>query len=157
MNAVTPIASDEKTTPTRRVPKRIVHAIDLRLTGKVNTWKDAAIQSGVTPEWLSRSLQKVHVKAFLERRSRETIAGLLPQAVATMANLLESDSDHVRKDVAIHLLRLAGIEPASDGKSPLVNVNVVAGQVVGYQIDLTPKQPVIDITPPDNASGGQHG
>jgi hypothetical protein len=157
MNAIVPAQDAAKGAEKVRITKRVQQAIDLLVTGDCDTMKDAAIKVGLHPDYLSRTLKKPQVKAFLERRSRETIAGLLPKAVATLTKLLNAESEHVQKDVAIHLLRLAGIEPASDGRSPLVNVNVIAGEVVGYRIDLTPKPNVIDVTPTDSASGDGNG
>lgn len=130
-------------TKTPRVPKRVVQAIELRISGRVKLWKDAAAQVGMTPEWLSKSLKKPQVRAFYERRCRESIAELGPEAVATLADLMRNGkSEHVRLQAVEQVAKLAGWYPEKN--SPLVNVNVVAGEVVGYRIDLTPRHPTIE-------------
>jgi hypothetical protein len=65
----------------------------------------------------------------------------------------EAKSEHVMKDVAIHLLGISGHKPAAD-PSTLVNVNIAAG----YVIDLTDDPPkVIDVTPNALMQGGKDG
>jgi hypothetical protein len=61
----------------------------------------------------------------------------------------EAKSEHVMKDVAIHLLGISGHKPAAD-PATVVNVNFRAGWVIDLtetpvkSIDITPTIPVRD-------------
>ena len=135
----------EKPVRERRVSPRVRHAIDLLLTGQCRLKKDAAAKANLTPERLSRALKESHVVEYLTAQTRVLLAQSQAPAAATMLRLLgEAKSEHVQKDVAIHLLGISGHKPTAD-QLPQVNINIRAG----YVIDLSDEPPAvaIDVTP----------
>jgi hypothetical protein len=144
-------ATEAKPLRERRVSPRVRHAIDLLLTGQCRLKKDAAAKAGLTPERLSRALKENHVVEYLTAQTRVLLATSQAPAAATMLRLLDqAKSEHVQKDVAIHLLGINGHKPAADPVAQ-VNINIRAG----YVIDLSDDRPakVVDITPNDKATG----
>jgi hypothetical protein len=138
-------ATDAKPVKERRVSPRVRHAIDLLLTGQCRLKKDAAAKAGLTPERLSRALKENHVVEYLTAQTRVLLAQSQAPAAATMLRLLDqAKSEHVQKDVAIHLLGISGHKPAGE-PAALVNINIRAG----YVIDLSDDRPakVVDVTP----------
>jgi hypothetical protein len=127
----------------RRVSLRVRHAIDLLLTGQCRLKKDAAARAKLTPERLSRALKENHVVEYIAQQTRVLLAQSQAPAAATMLRLLDqAKSEHVQKDVAIHLLGINGHKPAAD-PAPVVNINIRAG----YVIDLSDDPPkTIDVT-----------
>jgi hypothetical protein len=138
--------TDAKPVRERRVSKRIAEVIRLLLTGECKTQKAAAERVGVNVTYLSEVLQKPHVRVFIERRTRETIANGTLRASARLVELIDAGSEHVSADVSKHVLAIAGIKPAAEATA-LVNINIKAA---GYVIDLSDDPPakVIDVTPP---------
>jgi hypothetical protein len=136
--------TDAKSIRERRVSPRVRHAIDLLLTGECRLKKDAAAKAGLTPERLSRALKESHVVEYLTAQTRVLLAQSQAPAAATMLRLLDqAKSEHVQKDVAIHLLGINGHKPAAE-PAALVNINIRAG----YVIDLSDDPPkTIDVTP----------
>lgn len=129
----------------RKPTKRLRQAINLILSGECKTQKAAAERMKLTPTHLSRMLSEPHVLAYMEQQTRVTLARSQMPAAATLVKLLDqAASEHVQKDVAIHLLNIAGHKPASDAQ---VNVNIDIK--AGYVIDLTEGQraPMIDVSP----------
>ena len=116
----------------RRIPKRLRQVIELLVTGECATQKAAADRCGMHPSHVSRSLKEPHVRVFIERRARETIAAGLMRASARLNELVDADSEHVSFDASKHLLALAGIKPTADAQVS-VNVEIKAG----YVIDLS--------------------
>lgn len=93
---------------------------------------------------LCEALQKPHVLAFIEQQTRVTLARSQAPAAAALIRLMESaSSEHVQKDVAIHLLSIAGHKPAT---SPQVSVNIDIR--AGYVIDLSEPggRQMVDVT-----------
>ncbi|MFK8251786.1 hypothetical protein [Ancylobacter terrae] len=116
----------------RGIPKRVRHAVELKVTGAVTTWKAAAAKAGLTPEWLSKSLRKPQVAAFYTRRSREVLTDAGPEAVQTvMAIMRDGKTDKIKLEAAEVILRLNAMFPKSD--TPVVNLAVTPG----YVIDLS--------------------
>ena len=138
--------TEAKPVKERRVSPRVRHAIDLLLTGECRLKKDAAAKAGLSPERLSRALKESHVAAYLSAQTHVLLAQSQAPAAATMLRLLDqAKSEHVMKDVAIHLLGINGHKPTADPVTQ-VNINFRAG----YVIDLSDDPPVkmIDVTPP---------
>jgi hypothetical protein len=146
--------TDAKPVKERRVSPRVRHAIDLLLTGQCRLKKDAAAKAGLTPERLSRALKESHVVEYLTAQTRVLLAQSQAPAAATMLRLLEqAKSEHVMKDVAIHLLGINGHKPAAD-PAAVVNVNIRAG----YVIDISPEPgEVIDVAPTPPRKGCKDG
>ena len=146
--------TDAKPARERRVSPRVRHAIDLLLTGQCRLKKDAAAKAKLTPERLSRALKESHVVEYLTAQTRVLLAQSQAPAAATMLRLLDqAKSEHVMKDVAIHLLGINGHKPAAE-PAALVNINIRAG----YVIDLSDDSPkVIDVTPNALTQGGKDG
>ena len=145
--------TDAKPVRERRVSPRVRHAIDLLLTGQCRLKKDAAREAKLSPERLSRALKEDHVIAYLTAQTRVLLATSQAPAAATMLRLLDqAKSEHVQKDVAIHLLGINGHKPAAD-PAAVVNVNIRAG----YVIDLSDDPPrTIDVTPKPVDGGRPH-
>jgi hypothetical protein len=124
--------TDPKSVRERRVSKRIAEVVRLLLTGECKTQKAAAERVGMNETYLSEALRKPHVRVFIERRTRETIANGTLRASARLVELLDASSEHVSLDASKHLLAIDGIKPAA-GPTTHVNLNIQAG----YVIDLT--------------------
>jgi hypothetical protein len=120
----------------RRVTRRIAQAVDLMLTGECTTQKAAAERVGITPEHLSRAFQKDHVRVFIERRARQTIAAGQMRASRRLVELIDAGSEHVSLDATKHMLGIGGIAPAP---TPSLNVNIELK--AGYVIDLSERNP----------------
>lgn len=129
----------------KRVPKRIVQLVDLIASGECKSTKAACDRIKLDPSYASRELRKVHVAAYLETRTRVLLAQSQVPAAATLVRLLDqAASEHVQKDVAIHLLAIAGHKPRNDSQVS-VNIDVRAGFVIDIS-EPTPKPPMIDVT-----------
>jgi hypothetical protein len=76
MNAVAKLPKPDKA---KRIPKRIVQAVNLLVSGECRYQKDAAAKVGVTPEYLSRALARPSVRAFHAQRAAESIAAPFPR------------------------------------------------------------------------------
>jgi hypothetical protein len=133
----------------RRVSKRIAEVVRLLLTGECKTQKAAAERVGMNPGYLSEALRKPHVRVFMERRVRETIANGTLRASARLVELLDASSEHVSLDASKHMLALNGHQPPS---GPVANVNINMMQA-GYVLDLRTDEEiaaqarVVDVTP----------
>ena len=97
---------DAKPVRERRVPKRIAEAVRLLLTGECRTQKAAAERVGMNETYLSEALRKPHIRMFIERRTRETIANGTLRASARLVELLDASSEHVSLDATKHLLAI---------------------------------------------------
>ncbi len=151
-----------------RIPKKIQQAIHLLVTGTVATQRAAAERVSITETHLSRMLKRPNIRAFLASETRRQIDGAQAPAAGVLMKLLDSDSDHVAKDVAIHLLRINGIGPVDASKIDVTHTFVgavitdnqqlgaiasIMGRIPpgpGYLIDLR-KSPA-DAAPPDAQS-----
>ncbi|MGM4885327.1 hypothetical protein AB8A20_08115 [Tardiphaga sp. 604_B6_N1_1] len=124
---------EQKPRKERPIGKRLKQAVDLLLDGSCKSQRAVCERLNLSPSYLSRSLKSDRIRAFLARRTAETIAaGVLP-ATATVLRLVESaKSEHVQLDAAKHLMALSGYSPARDGASVTIN----AGGSVGYVIML---------------------
>jgi hypothetical protein len=137
--------TDPKSVKERRVSPRVRHAIDLLLSGQCRLKKDAAAKAGLSPERLSRALKEDHVIRYLAAQTHVLLAQSQAPAAATMLRLLDgAKSEHVQKDVAIHLLGINGHKPTADPVTQ-VNINFRAGYVIDLSDD--PPAKVIDASP----------
>ena len=82
--------TNEKPVRERRVSKRIAEVVRLLLTGECRTQKAAAERVGMNAGYLSEALKKPHVRVFIERRTRETIANGTLRASARLVELLDA-------------------------------------------------------------------
>jgi len=140
MNALAPIpdAISAKPVPKKRISPRVVHAVELLVSGECKTIKAAAEKANLSREGLSKALGKVHVAAYLEQQTRIMLARLQAPAAGTLARLMaEAASEHVQNDVAKHVLAIAGHKPQASTQVS-VNIDIKAG----YVIDLTDARPV---------------
>lgn len=134
--------AEAKPVQERRVSARVRHAIDLLLSGQCRLKKDAAIRANLTPERLSRALKESHVIDYIAQQTRVLLAQSQAPAAATMLRLLDqAKSEHVQKDVAIHLLGINGHKPAAE-PTTRVNISVKAG----FVIDLSEPGEIVDVT-----------
>jgi hypothetical protein len=147
------IAKDTSPVREHRVSKRLAEVVRLLLTGEVKTQKAAAERVGMNASYLSEALRKPHIRVFIERRTRETIANGTLRASAKLVELIDAESERVAADVSKHMLAIAGIKPAADSTT-LVNINFRAG----YVIDLSDDPPkAIDVTPTPPREGCKDG
>jgi hypothetical protein len=137
-------ATDPKPIREGRVSKRIAEVVRLLLTGECKTQKAAAERVGMNAGYLSEALRKPHVRVFIERRTRETIANGSLRASARLVELLDASSEHVSLDASKHMLALNGHQPPV-GPTALVNINIQAGYVIDLSDD--PPKKAIDVTP----------
>ena len=113
----------------RKIPKRVRQAIDARMSGRAGNWKAAAALVGLSPEHLSRMLSKDHVRVFYERRARETLREIGPEAVAVLRDLVTNGkTERTRLAALEQTFRLLGMFPRND--APNVNINVSPGYVI---------------------------
>jgi hypothetical protein len=136
-------AQADKTEKKGRISKRLSDAIRLICRGEVATYKIAAERVGMNYTHLCEAMKKPHIRVFIDRTVRETIANGLPRAGARLMELVDASSEHVSLDASRHMLAIAGIKPAADAQVS-VNIDIKAG----YVIDISDKpKPVIDVTP----------
>jgi hypothetical protein len=140
--------TDAKPIRERRVSKRIAEAVRLILTGECKTQKAAAERVGMSPTYLSEALKKPHVRVFIDRRVRETIANGTMRASARLVELLDAASEHVSLDASKHMLALNGHQPPS-GPAANVNVNIACGYVIDLRSDeeVAAQSRIVDVTP----------
>ena len=137
------IAKAEKPTKTPRISGRLAEVIQLLVTGACKTQKAACERVGMNPSHVSEALKKPHVRVFVDRRVRETIANGTMRASARLLELVDAGSEHVSLDASKHLLAIEGIKPSAEPATQ-VNISIRAG----YVIDLSePGADAIDITP----------
>src|SRR6476660_3801093 len=113
MNAIPSIPEQTEAKP-KRIPPKISQIVDWLVTGACKNQQAACVRANLDPSYVSRELRKVHVRVFIERRARETLAGGMMRASARLLELMESASDHVSLDAVKHELGLNGIKPAND-------------------------------------------
>jgi hypothetical protein len=133
-NPISPIpnAKEQLSGKPKRIPPKISQIIDWLVSGACKNQQAACERANLDPSYVSRELRKVHVRVFIERRARETLAGGMMRASARLLELMESASDHVSLDAVKHELGLNGIKPAPDAGM------IVTGQApAGFVIDLT--------------------
>lgn len=126
----------QKPSKERRIPRRIVQAIDMLLSGEARTQKAAAEAVGLSAEHLCRTLSKDHIRVFCDRRARQTIGNAGLRASRRLVELVDAGSEHVSLDATARLLEIIGIKPQRDAN---VNVNVAIS--AGYVIDLSERKP----------------
>lgn len=124
--------TDAKPVKKPRVPARIVQLVELLVTGEASSIKAACEQLKLDRSYVSKQMRKVHVADHLAQQTRVTLARLQAPAAAKLGTLLAgAQSEHVQKDVAIHLLSIAGHKPAAN-----TQVSVSVDVRAGYVLDL---------------------
>lgn len=110
-----------------RIPRKMRHALDRLADGRAPTIKSAAEQAGMSREWLSKSLNKLHVRQYLEARSERARELLKSQAPPVLLYLMENaQSERLRAEIA---LRASGIG-SKDGNTTNLNLLVTPGYIV---------------------------
>src|ERR1700733_15678222 len=122
-------ATEAKPVRERQVSKRLAEVVRLLLTGECKTQKAAAERVGMNETYLCEQLRKPHVRVFIERRTRETIANGTLRASARLVELLDASSEHVSLDASKHMLALNGHQPPS-GPAANVNLSTSSGWVI---------------------------
>jgi hypothetical protein len=145
------IAKADKPAKASRISRRLAEVVRLLLTGECKTQKAAAERAGMNASHVSEALKKPHVRVFVERRVRETIANGTMRASARLLELVDAGSEHVSLDASKHLLAIEGIKPAAEPATQ-VNINVRAG----YIIDLSEPGEIVDITPNKPSENDRH-
>lgn len=113
----------------RRISKKLRKALDLLASVEGIEKQAAAHEAGITPEHLSRSLNKDHVQAYLTRKAKRHLTLAVLRASNVKVDLLAAESERVRSDVASEVLALQGIKPVED-KRASVNINITPGYVI---------------------------
>jgi hypothetical protein len=121
-----------------RVTEKVRRAINLFAAGDCKLITEAAEKVGLARESLGRALDRPHVIAYLQQRTRKRLEILAARAGAVKGELLDSDNDMVRDKASSFVLGLAGIQPAN---SPSLSVNLEIK--AGYVIDLSDKPKTI--------------
>jgi hypothetical protein len=128
-------APEQKPRKERPIGRKIKQAIDLLLDGSCATQKAVCDRLKLSPSYLSRSLKSERIRAYVARRTRETIAAAQLPATATVLRLLESaKSEHVQLQASEFMLRLNGLH--ANPSAPGVSVNIGGGAPIGYIITL---------------------
>jgi hypothetical protein len=122
-----------------RIGTKLRSAIALFVNGDCTKITDAAQRVGLARESLGKALDRPHVLAYLQQRTRKRLEILAGRAGAVKAELLESDNEMAREKASSFVLGLAGIQPANN---PGVSINLEIK--AGYVIDLTDKPRTID-------------
>lgn len=129
-----------------RISKRVAEAVRLIISGECKTQKAAAERVKLNASHLCEQLGKPHIRVFMERAARESIAAGTMRASRRVIELLDAGSEHVSLDASKHVLALAGIKPAADAQVS-VNIDIKAGWVIDLSepnarkmIDVTPEQ-----------------
>ncbi len=137
--AATPDSNEAIPAKTPRVSRRIAEVVRLLVTGECKSQKAAAERAGMNASHVSEQLKKPHVRVFIERYARETIANGTMRASARLVELLDAGSEHVSLDASKHMLAIAGIKPSADAQVS-VNIDIKAG----YVIDLTDSPKLVE-------------
>jgi hypothetical protein len=115
-----------------RITDKVRRAINLFVAGDCKLITEAAEKVGLARESLGKALDRPHVIAYLQQRTRKRLEILAARAGAVKGELLDSDNDMVREKASSFVLGLAGIQPAT---TPGVALNIEIK--AGYVIDLT--------------------
>ena len=115
-----------------RITEKVRRAVHLLVSGECKQITEAAQKVGLARESLGKALDRPHVLAYLQQRTRKRLEILAGRAGAVKAELLESDNEMVRDRASTFVLGLADIAPAS---APSLSVNLEIR--AGYVIDLT--------------------
>jgi hypothetical protein len=142
MNAI-PSIPEQTEAKSKRIPPKISQIVDWLVTGACKNQQAACERANLDPSYVSRELRKVHVRVFIDRKVRDSIANGTMRAGARLLELLDSDSDHVSLDAVKHQLARNGIKPANDAQLS-VSLDVRAGIVIDLR---EPDQTMRDVTP----------
>jgi phage terminase small subunit len=113
----TPVLPDKPLPVTPKVRRAIL----LFVNGDCQTITQAAQRAGLARESLSKALDRPHVIAYLQQRTRKRLEILAARAGVVKGELLDSDSEIVRDRASSFVLGLAGIQPAA---TPTVSLNL---------------------------------
>jgi hypothetical protein len=128
LNLPTPVLPDKPLPVTPKVRRAIL----LFVNGDCKQITEAAEKVGLARESLSKALDRPHVIAYLQQRTRKRLEILAARAGAVKGELLDSDNEMVRDRASSFVLGLAGIQPAT---TPGIALNLEIR--AGYVIDLT--------------------
>ncbi len=118
----------------KRIPANIIRGCELLNSGECKTITAAAARIGVSRDWLSRMVNREHVRVFIERRVRQNLTAGTMRSGARVMELVDASSEHVSFDAAKFNLALAGIKPAADAQVS-VNIDIKAGYVIDLSDD----------------------
>jgi hypothetical protein len=116
---------------------------DLLATGECKTQKAAAERVGLHPDHVCRELKKPQVQVFMRRRAAETIASAQLPAAGVLMQLLDAESEHVKRDVAFRVLEEAGVLK-SNSSQPITNVHIPIGYVINLAEPVERAGPMIE-------------
>ena len=128
-------AIEHKPAKPPRIGKKIKQAVELMLSGQCASQKAVCERLGISESYLSRSLKKDNVGAFITRATAKTIATGKLAATSTALRLVQgAKSEHVQLQASEFILGLNGMH-ANPSAAPAININTGGGNV-GYVICL---------------------
>jgi hypothetical protein len=122
-----------------RITDKVRRAINLFVAGDCTKITEAAEKVGLARESLGKALDRPHVVAYLQQRTRKRLEILAARAGVVKGELLESDNDMARDRASSFVLGLAGIQPATT-PGLVLNLEIKAG----YVIDLSDQPRTIE-------------
>ena len=128
----------QKTGKPPRIGRKIKQAVDLILSGECASQKAVCERVGISESYLSRSLKKDNIQAFITRATAKSIATGKLAATATVLRLLQGGrSEHVQLQASELILGLNGMHASPS--APSVTVSLGGGGGVGYIVCLANK------------------
>jgi hypothetical protein len=100
-----------------RISAKLRQAINLFVSGECTKITEAAERVGLARESLGRALDRPHVIAYLQMRTRRRLELLAARAGAVKGDLLDSPNEMVKDRASSFILGIAGIVPATDPQS----------------------------------------
>ena len=119
-----------------RLSKKLKRAIDLWLSGKARTRKEAAAKAGLSEDYFGRALKRTAARSFISDRAHQNISDATLRASSRVLELLDGESEHVAAKVGLRLLESEKLI-APVGGAGAVNINHFGSGPVGYCVDFS--------------------
>jgi hypothetical protein len=123
-----------------RITDKVRRAINLFVAGDCKQITEAAEKVGLARESLGRALDRPHVLAYLQERTRKRLEILAARAGVVKGELLDCNNDMAREKASTFVLGLAGIAPATT-PGIAVNIEIKAGYVIDLSDNPPPNRP----------------
>jgi hypothetical protein len=138
-----------------RIGRKIRQAVELMLQGSCDSQKAVCERLGLSESYLSRSLKKDNVQAFITRATAKTISAGKLAATATAIRLVtNARSEHVQMQASEFILGLNGYR--ANPTAPGLTINTGGGGV-GYIICLADKDAEVYESEIGDAGGVRYG
>jgi hypothetical protein len=123
-----------------RITDKVRRAINLFVAGDCKQITEAAEKVGLARESLGRALDRPHVLAYLQERTRKRLEILAARAGVVKGELLDCNNDMAREKASTFVLGLAGIAPAAT-PGMVLNLEIKAGYVIDLSDNPPPNSP----------------